>query len=156
MSEAHFEMFEGDAVGHSELKHFYKKMNEESIRPKIFWNNTMNTQEVFTEYVLNNTWFFFGYQENSLVGAVWFTDFLEKSCKIHICSFRGYEAVNFIEPINGLLKYILDNDSFPCYRIKATTRSKGIVRLHKRFGFTEVSYEKIKSDVTEYHLVRKK
>jgi len=132
---AHFEMFENTPTCYMDVNLFYQKMVEEKKLEKVFFDGSMQDLQDFTNFVKDNTWFFFGFDRYSLVGGVWFTDFLENSCNIHICSFRGYDAVRFKKPIKDLLRFILDNKSFLCYKIKVSTPYKGIARMYQEFGF---------------------
>lgn len=132
---AHFEMFENTPTCNMDAQLFYQKMVEEGKLDKVFFDGTMRNMQDFTNFVKDHTWFFFGFDRYSLVGAVWFSHFLENSCRIHLCSFRGYNHKRFKKPIKELLKFVLDNESFLCYNIKGITPYKGITRMFQDFGF---------------------
>ena len=138
---AHFEMFENTPTCNMDLRLFYEKMVEENKLDKVFFDGSMRDVQDFTNFVKENTWFFFGFDRYSLVGGVWFTHFLENSCQIHICSFCGYNHTRFQKPIKKLLDFILDNKSFMCYKIIAKTPYKGIARKYQDFGFEYKGYE---------------
>ena len=119
------------------IRQFYKKLVDEGRLKQVFHDGSMSTLQEFTTFVYRKTWFYFGYDLRSMVGGIWFTDILEESCKIHICSFEGYRAHRFLHPIVDLLNIILDNSPNVCYKIIATTPYKGIARLFKHVGFVE-------------------
>ena len=132
----YFELFDGDAVGYSELRRLYRGMCEDGNFDRVFSFGWVKTEDDFYLYASRDCWFYFGYSpRHELAGAIWFSDFRKYSCQIHICALEAYIPGEFRQSIEKLLQSVLDNSGYACYKIKAKTPYRGIERLFRGFGF---------------------
>jgi len=124
------------------LKELYYRMRLTSLWSKVFWDCPEWTWFSFFNFICHETWCYLGINDDNLVGAVWFNQFSEESCFVHICSLKGYKSSKWEGQIGNLLQNVLDKSDNPCYKIKAKTPRKGMARLYKHMGFKLCTTEK--------------
>jgi len=122
-----------------DIASFWWKMKKHNLVDRVFFNGGM--KDAAGLFMLwKSCWVYMGYQDDKMVGAIWFNRFATHACNIHICSFPGYIADSAHDEIESLLQRVLDNSTNSAYRILGETPYKGIVRQYKQFGFKDAGY----------------
>jgi len=127
---------QGYGSSHYWLRQFFVRLHCLGLWDKVFYNCKEWTWFSFLNMVACESWFYFLFQEANMVGAMWFNEFSDDSCYMHICSLKGYDYKLWDGQIGKILQNVLDTSDNPCYKIRARTLRKGLGRLYKNFGFS--------------------
>lgn len=114
---------------------FYE-MENQGLLQKVFYGVENCDQEWFRNF-MENCWLYFGFENDMMVGAVWFTNFTEDYCNLHFCTLKGCNIDNWTVQFGNLLQNVLDKSGKPWYRIRMETPYKGVTRIARRFGIDE-------------------